>query len=153
MAHHGIIVSPTLPTLLPDIRALDRIAAERPLKPAEQAQRDAFRQRLYWKVQHCVLLAQHGVLVANSTDAGWQSTSFDNFADGLELMVAAGMSTREAFRSATEIPAQALGHPDSLGHLRTGAWADAVVLHGNPLNDIQAVRTVAAVYVKGRKVV
>ena len=152
MVRQGTVISPTLPTLLPPIRALERAEAAGGLGPSQQAQIEAYRRRLYWKVRHCVMLAQHGVRVANSTDAGWDSASFDNFADGLELMVAAGVSSRDAFRAATQTPARALGQSSSLGHLRPGARGDAVVVRGNPLSDIGAVRDVAGVYVGGRRV-
>lgn len=67
----------------------------------------------------------------------------------LELLVAAGLSTREALRAATRNAAMLLG-ADSLGLLAPGKVADLLVLTRDPLVDIRNTRSVEAVMSRGR---
>jgi imidazolonepropionase-like amidohydrolase len=67
----------------------------------------------------------------------------------LELLVAAGISPREALRAATRDAAMLLGG-DSLGLLAPGKVADLVVLTRNPLTDIRNTRSIEAVVSRGQ---
>lgn len=69
--------------------------------------------------------------------------------DELEHLVAAGLSPLEALRTATVEPARFLGLDGKAGTIAPGARADIVLLQGNPLSDIGAVRTVAGVVLAG----
>jgi imidazolonepropionase-like amidohydrolase len=149
---NGCIVSPTLQTSVGDVRRLEAKAAAGSLTEAEEKQLLGWRARTEFKSRHCAQLMEHGVPIACSTDAGWRINRFGDFADGLNLMVGAGIPAREAFRSATEIPARTLGKGDELGRLRPGAFGDAVVLRADPTERIDAVRGVVAVYLGGRDV-
>jgi imidazolonepropionase-like amidohydrolase len=66
----------------------------------------------------------------------------------LELLVAAGMSPREALRAATRNAAVLLG-ADSLGLLAPGKVADLLVLTKDPLVDIRNTRAIEAVMSRG----
>jgi len=147
---NGCIVSPTLQTSVGDTRRLEAKANTAGLTTEEEKQLAAWRARTAFKARHCAQLMEHGVPIACSTDAGWRINRFGDFADGLDLMVAADVSAREAFRSATEVPACALGRSQELGHLRAGAFGDAIVLRDDPTRRIDAVREVVAVYLGGR---
>jgi len=68
--------------------------------------------------------------------------------DELVLLVAAGLSTREALLTATRNAAVVLG-VDSIGVLAAGKVADFVVLTGDPMDDIHNTRTVDRVLFKG----
>jgi imidazolonepropionase-like amidohydrolase len=46
------------------------------------------------------------------------------------------LGAAEAIRSATVIGAEVLGLPEKLGCIAPGAWADMIVVDGNPLKDI-----------------
>jgi imidazolonepropionase-like amidohydrolase len=70
----------------------------------------------------------------------------------LELLAQAGMPLNEVLRSATSRAADRLGQ-SSLGRISAGAVADMVVLDADPTESIEAYRTVAAVYLGGRKIV
>jgi imidazolonepropionase-like amidohydrolase len=152
MARQGSIVSPTFQASLGHIRTLEAMAKAGELSADGQTRLDYLKRRTDMKMEHCVQLSRHGVPLACSTDAGWSHNFFGDFADGLDMMASAGWSARETFRSVTEIPARALGKADTMGHLRPGAWGDAVVLRGNPTEDIKAVRQVDAVYLGGQAV-
>ena len=67
----------------------------------------------------------------------------------LELLVQAGLTTREALRAATRNGAVLLG-VDSLGLLAPGKVADLVVLTRDPLIDIRNTRAIEAVMIRGR---
>ena len=68
--------------------------------------------------------------------------------DELALLVAAGLSPREALLAATRNAARVLG-VDSIGVLAAGNAADFVVLTGDPLADINNTRTIDRVVFKG----
>jgi imidazolonepropionase-like amidohydrolase len=70
----------------------------------------------------------------------------------MEFMVDAGMSPREVMVSATSGAAGWLGATGSVGSLLPGAFADLVVLDGDPLADIAALRGLHAVVQGGRAV-
>jgi imidazolonepropionase-like amidohydrolase len=68
----------------------------------------------------------------------------------LELLVESGFTPLEALTAATGTAAGFLYQADRLGALRRGLQADLVVLNGNPLDDISAVRRVDRVMIAGR---
>ncbi|MEV0579880.1 amidohydrolase family protein [Streptomyces sp. NPDC050392] len=66
----------------------------------------------------------------------------------LELLVRAGLTTREVLNSATSLPAQAFGLRDR-GAIRLGYRADLLLIDGDPLADIRATRNIKRVWVGG----
>ena len=66
----------------------------------------------------------------------------------LELLVEAGLSTKEALHSATLLAAQTFGLNDR-GAIKPGMRADLVLLKENPLNDIKATRSIQKVWCGG----
>lgn len=67
------------------------------------------------------------------------------------LLTEAGLSNADALRAATSTPAQAFKLPDR-GKLVIGTRSDAILLQGNPLQDISAVRQVLRVWIDGIEV-
>ena len=67
----------------------------------------------------------------------------------LELLVRAGLSSREALRAATRNGAVLLG-VDSIGLLAPGKVADLVVLTKDPLADIRNTRAIQSVMIRGK---
>lgn len=67
----------------------------------------------------------------------------------LELLVESGFTPLEAIRAATGTAAAFLYREQELGTLRPGLTADLVVLGGDPLKDIRAIRTVERVLTSG----
>jgi imidazolonepropionase-like amidohydrolase len=67
----------------------------------------------------------------------------------LELLVRAGLSTREVLRAATRNAAVLLG-VDSIGLLAPGKVADLVVLTKDPVADIRNTQSIEAVMSRGR---
>jgi hypothetical protein len=68
----------------------------------------------------------------------------------LEILVDAGISPYHALRSATVEPARFLGREHEFGRVAPGLRADLLLLAGNPLEDIRAIRDPRAVIVRGR---
>jgi len=96
------------------------------------------------------LFAAAGGRIAAGTDAPNQLLipGFSEHRE-LELLVAAGLSPREALRAATRNAAVLLG-VDSLGLIAPGKAADLVILQKDPLADIRNTRSIQAVMSRGR---
>ncbi len=89
-----------------------------------------------------------GVTIAFGTDAG----VFDHGrnAQELALMMAQGMTAREAIASATTGAAKALGMENEIGRLAAGYSADIIAVDGNPFDNVSALEEVDFVMVRGR---
>jgi len=90
---------------------------------------------------------QSGVGIACGSDAGV-------FAHGenvreLELMVEYGMSPPDAVRAATMVAAGVIGQADKLGQIKEGYAADLILVKGDPLLDITALRQPSLVVKSG----
>ncbi|MGI9249345.1 MAG: amidohydrolase family protein [Woeseiaceae bacterium] len=68
----------------------------------------------------------------------------------LEILVAAGLTPLEAIAAATLRPAEFLSLQDQMGTIDAGKVADLVLLHADPLKDINNIREIAAVISQGR---
>jgi len=68
----------------------------------------------------------------------------------LENYVAGGLSPVEVLRTATRVPAEAMGAGDQLGSIEIGKLADLVIVDGNPLANIRDLRRVKRVMKDGR---
>ncbi|WP_405020810.1 amidohydrolase family protein [Kitasatospora sp. NBC_00070] len=66
----------------------------------------------------------------------------------LALLVAAGLTPAQALTAATAAPADAFGLHDR-GRIAAGLRADLLLVEGNPLTDITAVRDVAGLWRRG----
>ncbi|MGD8816905.1 MAG: amidohydrolase family protein, partial [Acidobacteriota bacterium] len=78
-----------------------------------------------------------GIPILAGTDYGVPAHSLHR---ELELYVMAGLTPLEALRAASAVPAQVMGLADDAGTIAPGKRADLLVLDGNPLEDISAVR-------------
>ena len=70
--------------------------------------------------------------------------------DELQWMTTAGLSPLEALQTATINPAIFFGRENTQGTIEVGKRADLVLLDENPLTDINNIRTVNAVLVRGK---
>lgn len=71
----------------------------------------------------------------------------------LELMVEYGMSPLATLRSTTSINAKVMGWEDRLGSLKSGLWADLLIVDGRPDINISDLRQVKGVIKGGKWVV
>jgi imidazolonepropionase-like amidohydrolase len=68
----------------------------------------------------------------------------------IELHAKAGFTPMEAIQSATIVPARAMGMEKELGTIEAGKRADLILVKGNPLEDIHAIRNVEFVMTGGK---
>ncbi len=94
-----------------------------------------------------------GVRVVAGSDSGGKGCPHGMMLqEELELLVAAGMSPAEAIRSATATAAECVGLADSIGTIAVGKAADLLIVDGDPLSSISALRGVDTVIRGGRVV-
>ena len=72
----------------------------------------------------------------------------DSLHTELELLVQAGLSTVDALRAATVLPARHFRLPDR-GLIEPGRRADLVLLSGDPIADIRATRSIERIWIEG----
>lgn len=68
----------------------------------------------------------------------------------LVLQDGAGMKPRDVIRSATAIGARTFGREDEMGTIESGKLANMVFMHTNPLEGVQAFRSVELTVKRGR---
>lgn len=102
-------------------------------------------------------LHRAGVKILAGTDANTAPASPAQVQHGealheeLRLLVEAGLTTVEALRSATVVPAEFFGFTDR-GVIEVGRRADLLLIDGDPTQDIAATRAIRSVWVAGVKV-
>jgi imidazolonepropionase-like amidohydrolase len=92
-----------------------------------------------------------GALVAMGTDKGTTLNFHEsgNHVREMELFVELGMTPMEAIVSATRRGAEVLGQEAELGTIEPGKLADLIVVEGNPLERLSALRQVKLVFKGG----
>lgn len=93
------------------------------------------------------VLLDRGVPIVAGTDGALPGYSLLR---EVELYVAAGFTPVQALQAATRVSARALGRDADVGTIAVGKRADLVVLTGNPLTDISALRRTRAVIANGK---
>ncbi len=88
-----------------------------------------------------------GVKIAFGTDSG-VSAHGDNWQEFI-LMTGAGMSNKDALKSATIETAKLLRVEDKLGQIKPGMLADIIAVQNNPIEDISTVKNVSFVMKDG----
>jgi imidazolonepropionase-like amidohydrolase len=92
-----------------------------------------------------------GVKMALGTDAGGGAARHGRITREAELMVECGLEPRDALIAATSSASKLMGE-DERGTIEKGKIADLVLLDANPLENISALRLIAAVFQGGRRV-
>ncbi|MBV6703107.1 amidohydrolase family protein [Kitasatospora aureofaciens] len=95
-------------------------------------------------------MAEQGVRLVAGTDAGVPGAGFDGFVNGLELYEHLGFSRDRILDMATIEAARALGIDADTGQLAAGYRADLLVVDGDPLRDLNALRALRLVLAGGR---
>lgn len=93
---------------------------------------------------------RRGVKIAAGTDGGSPFNPHFEMVTELELMVELGMTPSQALQSATRVAAECLGVEGRLGTLAEGKLADLVVVDGDLLQSLDALRRPVLVMKDGR---
>lgn len=96
-------------------------------------------------------MAQAGARLIAGTDAGVQRAGFDGLPAALTFYEHLGLSRDRILAMATTEAAHALGLGDTTGRLTPGYSADLLVVDGDPLADLGALRAVETVVAGGRR--
>ncbi|MQF65345.1 amidohydrolase family protein [SAR202 cluster bacterium AC-409-J13_OGT_754m] len=93
-----------------------------------------------------------GVKVAAGTDAGGCPVRHGTLVREMEVMIEAGLTTMQAIEAATRTPAELAGTLKDVGTIEVGKLADLILVDGDPLDDIGALRNIWAVFQGGRRI-
>ncbi len=152
MARQGVFVNPTLHVMRSRIRALEAKLESEALDHEEAAELEQARIQDEHYVECFGRLREAGVTLVSGSDSAWGDYRMGGFQHEIEAAVDAGMSPMEAIVSATGDSARSCWAEERLGTLQPGKQADVLVVRGDPSQDIAALRDVAAVFQRGRKV-
>jgi imidazolonepropionase-like amidohydrolase len=87
-----------------------------------------------------------GAVIGAGSDIGGTETGFfGRFADELCLYAAAGLSNSRVLHMATSINARILDMSGEIGAVGRGMQADLIAVDGDPVKDLDALRSVALV--------
>jgi imidazolonepropionase-like amidohydrolase len=89
------------------------------------------------------------VKIALGTDAGGFDWKELNEAEEFVYYANYGMTSMQAIRAGTVVPAELLGWSDKVGTIEKGKWADIVAVSGDPLKDITELKRVKFVMKSG----
>jgi imidazolonepropionase-like amidohydrolase len=132
--------------LCPTLAAGDAISQYRGWKKGIESDPDRIKKK---KISFAQAL-EAGVKICFGGDVGVFAHG-DN-ARELELMVAYGMKSIDALKSATSINADAFHIENQVGRIKIGLLADFLVVEGNPAENITNIRKVKLVLKDGKNV-
>ena len=118
--------------------------------PSEEALLHRWEKMFDQNLSQFHKLHEAGVRFVAGTDAGWRFTPIDGLPMEIALMCEGGLSAMQAIVAATGFAAEVMAVEDRIGTLRKGLLADAIVVSGNPLEDIGALSSVRLVMQGGR---
>ncbi len=148
LAKSGI---PVTSTLAVSGTVLNALSLKDTLTPSEQAMQDRWKIMAADNLSQFIKLSAAGVRFVAGTDAGWRFTTIDSLPLELEMMQAGGYSALEAITAATGEAARVIGLAERTGTLTEGKTADVIVVEGNPLADLDALRDVRLILQDGVK--
>jgi len=131
---------PGLATLPPPLAAL---YTERPPGPDDELARRTRDKML----KLLAVLHKAGVTIVAGTD---QAVPGHSLHRELEVYVEAGFTPLEALQAATIVPARAMKRDKELGTVEAGKRADFLLVDGDPLADIRALRRIRVVVTAGK---
>lgn len=135
------------PAVLEQLRDPERMASVRE-SPAAQG----YREHYPIAMANLKAVADAGVTIAFGTDTG-PPGRFQGYFEHIETgeMAEAGLTPEQILKSATGDAAACLDL-EAVGTLTPGKWADFLVLEGNPLEDLAALRALVRVVIAGNTV-
>ncbi len=149
IAENGVFVNPTIGAAVARIRGLENLDN---LSADQQAELDTARAASEVRMDQFARMRDAGVVMSAGSDSAWGYYQMGDFQTEIEAHAMAGMSSMEAIVSATRDAARSCWTDSLVGSLEPGMKADALVVNGNPLEDISALRQVADVFLAGERV-
>ena len=123
------------------------------LSSYQQTMRAEFARGADWIARHELLTIPHrqsfqaalkaGVTIGVGTD------TVGDYVEELQMMVQLGMNAQMALECATRVNATILGLADKIGTIESGKTADLVVVQGDPLANLEALRSVLMIVKDG----
>jgi imidazolonepropionase-like amidohydrolase len=110
------------------------------------------REMIKRRIKSLHLAHKKGANIVIGTDSGTPVNPHDGLIEELVIIGKECMTTEEVLLSATSLAAKALGMENRLGTLEEGMIADLIIIDGNPLDDIRALRRISAIIKDGQKV-
>lgn len=141
---------PVTSTLAVGGAVVEVMTAKKDRTPVEDAFLERWIKMLDDNLAQFRQLRDAGVPFVAGTDAGWRFTPFDGLPLEMELMHRGGMSTMEAITAGTGFAAKVIGIDDKVGTLTKGLAADVIVVGGNPLDNLGALRDLKLVMQAGQ---
>ncbi len=152
LAESGVWLNPTMHLGRVSRAYLERIKEQRPFTPAEQERWERSNRMGGAAMVQFGELIRAGVRLAGGSDCGWGSYPFGDFQGEIIAMRDAGLTPMQAIQAGTRNPAAALGMSSETGSIEVGKSADLLLVEGDPIADINALRRVKAVFKQGRRV-
>jgi imidazolonepropionase-like amidohydrolase len=106
-----------------------------------------FHERMSTSLAVIKALSDAGVPIVAGSDTNLPGYGLDR---ELELYVQAGLTPLQALQTATIVPATVMHHTADSGTIEPGKRADLILVPGNPLTDISALRHVTTTITDGR---
>jgi imidazolonepropionase-like amidohydrolase len=153
LAKAKVWVNPTLHILRAAIRHFTDLRERQGSLPGHQESLMDWTKR-EWEIRLEAVgrMIQAGVKLIAGSDSPWNVYAPGGFAYEIEAMALAGLSNGNAIVSGTAAAAEAIGAGDVAGWLAPGREADLLVVAGDPMRDLAALRQVLDVYQGGRRV-
>lgn len=109
----------------------------------------------WWKIilNHLRPYVAAGGKIALGTDCGCSPMLYSNAPDELIIYKELGLTPFQIIQAGTINAAIAIGIEAKTGTLEKGKWADIIVIDGNPLEDLMALKRVKMVILDGDMVV
>jgi imidazolonepropionase-like amidohydrolase len=142
MARQGTFIDPTLSPA-----AFHRHADLSTLTPSQLESRE-IRPSVLEAHRRSIEL---GVEIAAGTDAGVANVALDSLPGELRLLnEELGLTPAQAIRAASYNAARSAAVEDDVGSIQPGRRADLLIVPGNPLDHLDALDSITAVYKDGR---
>lgn len=139
MADQGVALVPTM-------AVMRRLATDPRIPPFAQEKARVVTEPHFQMLRRAIKL---GVPIATGTDAGSPCSPPDVYFEELTIMEEAGMSPMQVIQASTSVAARVIGRPD-IGSLEPGQRADFILVRGNPLEELDALKSLRSVVIGGR---
>jgi imidazolonepropionase-like amidohydrolase len=132
-----------------------KLARGEPLTPAEQAQERSLKAYFDHFIPVIGALRDLGLVdrMGFGSDAGPFDTEFGHLEYSVEIARLAGLSAMESIQAVTRNAARLCGLEDRVGTVEPGKDADLLVVAANPLDAVENLTRVVAVFRSGARVV